>query len=160
DPGGARAGRQTRAALAQQSRPTHSRGARERREALRRGLHLGAPGRRNRRDARGRGETRVRGGQDIKAMRSVRIARTGMYVPPRVGTTFDLMKLMATSAEWIQQRSGIVERHHVDAGMGPAELAFEAAKVALANAGITAEDLDAILVASLSPQHDFPGISC
>jgi len=95
-----------------------------------------------------------------RVMRSVRISGTGMYVPPRVVTNFDLMKLMDTSDEWIQQRSGIVERRHVDAGMGPAELAFEAAKGALARAQITAGDLDAILVASLSPQHDFPGISC
>jgi len=95
-----------------------------------------------------------------RVMRSVRISGTGMYVPPRVVTNFDLTKLMDTSDEWIQQRSGIVERRHVDAGMGPAELAFEAAKAALASAQIEAEDLDAILVASLSPQHDFPGISC
>ena len=95
-----------------------------------------------------------------RVMRSVRISGTGMYVPPRVVTNLDLMKLMDTSDEWIQQRSGIVERRHVDAGMGPAELAFEAAKGALASARIEARDLDAILVASLSPQHDFPGISC
>jgi 3-oxoacyl-[acyl-carrier-protein] synthase-3 len=56
----------------------------------------------------------------MRVMRSVRVAGTGMYVPPRVVTNFDLMKLMDTTDEWIQQRSGIVERHHVDAGMGPA----------------------------------------
>jgi 3-oxoacyl-[acyl-carrier-protein] synthase-3 len=95
-----------------------------------------------------------------RVMRSVRVAGTGMYVPPRVVTNNDLTKLMDTTDEWIQQRSGIVERHHVDAGMGPAELAFEAAKIALANAKLVPEDIDAILVASLSPQHDFPGISC
>src|SRR5262245_64015553 len=95
-----------------------------------------------------------------RVMRSVRIAGTGMYVPPRVVTNFDLMKLMDTTDEWIQQRSGIVERHHSDPGMGPAELAFEAAKQALANANCKPEELGAIIVASLSPQHDFPGISC
>ena len=96
----------------------------------------------------------------MRVMRSVRIAGTGMHVPPRVVTNRDLEKLMDTTDEWIQQRTGIVERHHVDAGMGPAELAFEAAKQALANAKIEAAQIDAILVASLSPQHDFPGISC
>ena len=89
-----------------------------------------------------------------------KIVGTGLCVPDRVVTNHDLERLMDTSDEWIQQRSGIVERRHVDAGMGPAELAFEAAKAALASAQIEAEDLDAILVASLSPQHDFPGISC
>src|SRR5262249_54345545 len=153
--------RQTRAAPAQQGRSTHSRGARRRREAPRRDLHLGAERRGHSRGAASRGETRVRRREvSMKVMRSVRIAGTGMYVPPRVVTNFDLMKQMDTSDEWIQRRGGIVERPPVAAGMGPAELAFEAAKVAIQNAGITAEDVDAILVASLSPQHDFPGISC
>jgi 3-oxoacyl-[acyl-carrier-protein] synthase-3 len=82
-----------------------------------------------------------------------------MYVPPRVVTNADLAKLMDTSDEWIQQRSGIVERHHVDAGTGPAELGVQSSQRALEAAGLEAEDLDAIIVASLSPQHDFPGIS-
>ncbi len=96
----------------------------------------------------------------MRVMRSVRVAGTGMFVPPRVVTNADLTKLMDTSDEWIQQRTGVVERHHVDAGMGPAELAHEAAKQAIANAGITPEQVDAIVVASLSPHHDFPGIAC
>ena len=96
----------------------------------------------------------------MRVMRSVRVAGTGMYVPPRVVTNADLTKLMDTSDEWIQQRTGIAERHHVDAGMGPAELAHQAAVQAIANAGIEPAQIDAIVVASLSPQHDFPGISC
>ena len=84
----------------------------------------------------------------MRVMRSVRIAGTGMYVPPRVVTNADLTKLMDTSDEWIQQRTGIAERHHVDAGMGPAELAHKAALQAIANAGIAPAQLDAILVAS------------
>jgi 3-oxoacyl-[acyl-carrier-protein] synthase III len=95
----------------------------------------------------------------MNGLRPVAIAGTGMYVPPRVVTNHDLAKLMDTSDEWIQQRSGIVQRHHVDAGVGPAELAFEAAKKALDAAGLQASDIDYIIVASLSPQHDFPGIS-
>jgi len=96
----------------------------------------------------------------MRTMRSVRIAGTGMHVPPRVVTNADLEKLMDTSDEWIQQRTGIAERHHVDAGMGPAEIAHLAARQAISNAGITPEQIDAIVVASLSPQHDFPGVSC
>ncbi|MEE8313447.1 MAG: hypothetical protein V3R91_03935, partial [Myxococcota bacterium] len=92
-------------------------------------------------------------------LRHVRISGTGMYVPPRVVTNKDLERLMDTSDEWIRQRTGIVERHHVDPGMGPADLAAEAATRALEASGNEATDLDAILVASLSPHHDFPGTS-
>jgi 3-oxoacyl-[acyl-carrier-protein] synthase-3 len=66
---------------------------------------------------------------------------------------------MDTSDEWIVQRCGIRTRHHVDPGTGPVQLAAEASRRALASAGLYPEQLDAILVASLSPQHDFPGIS-
>ena len=92
-------------------------------------------------------------------LRRVRISGTGMCVPPRVVTNKDLERLMDTSDEWIRQRTGIVERHHVDPGVGPADLAAEAATRALEASGGEATDLDAILVASLSPHHDFPGTS-
>jgi 3-oxoacyl-[acyl-carrier-protein] synthase-3 len=88
-----------------------------------------------------------------------RIAGTGMYVPPRIVTNHDLAKRMDTSDEWIQQRTGIVQRHHVDPGTGPAALAREASLRALEAAGVEPDQLDAILVASLSPEHDFPGTS-
>ena len=87
----------------------------------------------------------------------VAITGTGMAVPPRVVTNDDLAKLMDTSDEWIRQRTGIEERRHVDAGIGGADLAFEAAQKALKSAGIKATDLDFILVATLSPQQYFPG---
>ncbi len=92
-------------------------------------------------------------------MRRAVITGTGMHVPPRVVTNADLEKVMDTTAEWIQQRTGIRERHHVDPGTGPADLACEAARRALEMAGLEPDQLDAILVASLSPHHDFPGIS-
>ncbi len=95
----------------------------------------------------------------MRELRRVRIAGTGMFVPPRVVTNKDLEQLMDTSDEWIRQRTGITERHHVDPGVGPADLAKEAADRAIDAAGIGASDLDAIIVASLSPHHDFPGIS-
>jgi 3-oxoacyl-[acyl-carrier-protein] synthase-3 len=82
-----------------------------------------------------------------------------MYVPPRIVTNQDLERLMDTSDAWIQQRTGIVQRHHVDPGVGPAELAREASLRALEAAGVAPDELDAILVASLSPDHDFPGTS-
>jgi 3-oxoacyl-[acyl-carrier-protein] synthase-3 len=82
-----------------------------------------------------------------------------MYVPPRVVTNDDLAQLMDTSDEWIQQRTGILTRHHVDPGTGPADLAYQASTRAIEAAGFEPSDLDAIVVPSLSPHHDFPGNS-
>jgi 3-oxoacyl-[acyl-carrier-protein] synthase-3 len=95
----------------------------------------------------------------MDVMRRVRISGTGMHVPKRLVRNDDLAQLMDTNDEWIQQRTGIQTRRHVDPGTGPAELAKEASLKALEAAGLEAGDLDAIIVASLSPQHDFPGIS-
>jgi len=86
------------------------------------------------------------------------ISGIGRYVPPRVVTNFDLEKLMDTSDEWIRQRSGIVERHHVDPGVGTSDLAYEASLRAIANAGIDKAEIDLIIAATLSPDHYFPGI--
>lgn len=91
------------------------------------------------------------------AVRRTRITGTGMFVPPDVVTNRDLEKLMDTSDEWIQQRSGIKERRYAKVGLGPADLAHEAAKKALDAAGRKASDLDLIIVATLSPDYYFPG---
>lgn len=88
-----------------------------------------------------------------------RIVGTGMCVPERVVTNHDLEKLMDTSDEWIRQRSGIVERRHVSEGETPAMLAEVASRRALEAAGVGVEDLDAIVLATLSPEHEFPGTS-
>lgn len=90
-------------------------------------------------------------------MRRSRIVGTGMYVPERVVTNFDLEKMMDTSDEWIRERSGIVERRFVEAGTGPADLATHAARQAVDNAGIDLEDIDFLIFATLSPEHFFPG---
>jgi 3-oxoacyl-[acyl-carrier-protein] synthase-3 len=95
----------------------------------------------------------------MSGFRRARIAGTGMYVPPRVVTNRDLEQRMDTSDEWIQQRTGILERRWVDEGTGPLDLAYEASVRAIDAAGIAPEDLDAIVLASLSPQHEFPGTS-
>jgi len=92
------------------------------------------------------------------AIRS-RITGTGMYVPERVVTNHDLAQRMDTSDEWIRQRSGIVERRHVDGTETPADLALHASRRALEAAGVGADELDGIILATLSPQHDFPGTS-
>src|SRR5262245_838379 len=88
-----------------------------------------------------------------------KLTGTGMYVPDRVVTNFDLAKLMDTSDEWIRQRSGIAERHHIDPGQQPADLAHQACLRALAAANLEPSDIDCIILATLSPQADFPGTS-
>jgi 3-oxoacyl-[acyl-carrier-protein] synthase-3 len=92
-------------------------------------------------------------------LRGASIIGTGMYVPERVVTNFDLEAIMDTDDAWIQQRSGIVERRHVDAGVGTSDLATEAALRAIEAAGIAASDLDMIIVATFTSDHFFPGAS-
>lgn len=86
------------------------------------------------------------------------VTGTGHCVPPRVVTNKDLEKLMDTTDEWIRERSGILERHHVDAGVGTSDLAAEAARRAIADAGVDPATIDFIVAATLSPDHYFPGI--
>jgi 3-oxoacyl-[acyl-carrier-protein] synthase-3 len=88
-----------------------------------------------------------------------KIVGTGMHVPERVVTNDDLSGLMETSDEWIHQRTGIRERHWIVPGETPADLGREATLQALQQAGLEVGDIDCILLATLSPQHDFPGTS-
>ncbi len=88
-----------------------------------------------------------------------KITGTGMYVPGRVVTNHDLTERMDTSDEWIQQRTGIVERRWIEEGQTPADLAERACHDALADAGLEPGDIDCILLGTLSPQADFPGTS-
>ncbi len=84
----------------------------------------------------------------------------GTYVPDRVVTNEELTRYMDTSDEWITQRTGIKERHWVEPGLGTAEMAHRASRRALEQAGWKPEDLEAIIFASLSPDHMFPGDGC
>lgn len=89
------------------------------------------------------------------------ILGVGHYVPTRVVTNDDLSKLMATSDEWIVQRTGIRERRYIEhTGIGASDLAVPASKMAIEHAGLTMEDIDAIIFATLSPDHNFPGSGC
>jgi 3-oxoacyl-[acyl-carrier-protein] synthase-3 len=88
-----------------------------------------------------------------------RISGTGMFVPERRVTNKDLEALMDTSDEWIRQRSGIVERRWISEGETPADLAEHAARQAIADAGLEPGQIDCIVLATLSPEHDFPGTS-
>lgn len=93
------------------------------------------------------------------AVRS-KILGTGHYVPERVVTNADLEKLMDTSDEWIQQRTGIKERRWISEECGPSDLAKPACDNALEMAGLEAKDIDAIIFATLSPDYNFPGSGC
>jgi 3-oxoacyl-[acyl-carrier-protein] synthase-3 len=86
------------------------------------------------------------------------ITGTGHFVPSKVVTNLDLEKKMNTTDEWIRQRSGIVERHHVEPGVGSSDLGYEAALRAIDDANIDISEIDFIIAATLSPDHYFPGI--
>src|SRR5262245_60019217 len=89
------------------------------------------------------------------------ILGVGHYVPTRVVTNNDLAKLMPTSDEWIQQRSGIKERRFIEHdGIGASDLAVPASKMAVERAGRSLKDVDMILFATLSPDITFPGSGC
>ncbi len=88
------------------------------------------------------------------------IAGVGMYVPEDIFTNNDLSKFMETSNEWIIQRTGIEERRWVKPEVTTTDLALKAAEEAIKNAGLTNKDIDCILFATLSPDHDFPGAAC
>ncbi|MDD5529406.1 MAG: ketoacyl-ACP synthase III [bacterium] len=93
-------------------------------------------------------------------MQAVKILSTGSYLPPKVLTNFDLEKMVDTTDEWIRTRTGISERHIVEEGVFTSDLAFEAAKIALANAGLKASDIDMIIVATASPDNMYPSTAC
>ena len=84
------------------------------------------------------------------------ISGLGMFVPPRVVTNHDLTEYMETSHEWIVERTGIEQRHWVD-GESNADLAEQACRQAVADAGLALSDIDMLIYATLSPDHDFPG---
>jgi len=94
-------------------------------------------------------------------MTKTAILGMGHYVPSKVVTNDDLAKLIDTSDEWIQQRTGIKERRYVEEnGIGGSDLAIPAVKMACENAGISGSDIDAIIFATLSSDHEFPGNGC
>ena len=90
-------------------------------------------------------------------MRRCRVLAVGSYLPSRVVKNDDLRQWMDTSNEWIVERTGIEERRWVEPGQGPADLGTRAAERAIEAAGLTAKDIQMIILATLSPQHEFPG---
>jgi len=92
-------------------------------------------------------------------MYSSKISGTGHFVPENVVTNHDLSKIMDTSDEWIQERTGIKERRHVVEGDGntTSTMGVKASKQAIENAGLKVDDIDLIIFATLSPEMYFPG---
>jgi 3-oxoacyl-[acyl-carrier-protein] synthase-3 len=92
-------------------------------------------------------------------MYSSKITGMGFYVPDNVVTNEDLSKMMDTNDEWIQERTGIKERHWIEEGSGDtaAVMGAKAAKIAIERAGLTKDDIDFIVFATLSPDYYFPG---
>ena len=86
-----------------------------------------------------------------------RVLGIGMSVPSRVVTNHELATMMETSNEWIIERTGIEERHWVSEGETGATLATAASKQAIERAGLTPRDIDMIILATLSPDFNFPG---
>jgi 3-oxoacyl-[acyl-carrier-protein] synthase-3 len=89
-----------------------------------------------------------------------RIAGTGSYLPPRVMTNAEFAARLDTSDAWIRERTGIVQRHIADEKQGSSDLALEASRRALEAAGIAAQDIDLIVVATSTPDYIFPSTAC
>ncbi|HYL08890.1 MAG TPA: beta-ketoacyl-ACP synthase III [Candidatus Udaeobacter sp.] len=88
------------------------------------------------------------------------IAGIGVHAPEKVLTNFDLEKMMDTSDKWITERTGIHRRHIAEPGTTTFSMAANAARAALKAAGITAQDLDMILVGTSTPDGPFPSVAC
>jgi 3-oxoacyl-[acyl-carrier-protein] synthase III len=84
----------------------------------------------------------------------------GRYLPEKIVTNADLEKIMDTSDEWIRTRTGIEERRIADDNTNTSDMGFAAAQKAIEDAGITPEDIDLILVATVTPDQPFPSVAC
>ena len=93
-------------------------------------------------------------------MESSRIAGTGSYLPPQVLTNQELVEIVATSDEWIRERTGIHQRHIVGDDQSTCDLAEHAARAALDASGWTAKDVELIVVGTTTPDRIYPSTAC
>ncbi len=93
-------------------------------------------------------------------VRRVEIKSLATYVPPRLLTNADLEKMVDTTDEWIMQRTGIRQRHIVDPGVATSDLAAEAGREAIKRAGLKPDDIDLIIVGTVTPDMLFPSTAC
>jgi 3-oxoacyl-[acyl-carrier-protein] synthase III len=95
-----------------------------------------------------------------RSQRRSAVLGTGSELPTRVVTNRDLEKMVDTSDEWITVRTGIKERRVLENGKGNADMAFQAARRALADSGMEAKDLNAIIMGTVTPDYPFPSSAC
>jgi len=88
-----------------------------------------------------------------------KIAGTGRYLPERILTNADVEKLVDTSDEWIRTRTGVERRHVADEDQTTSDLCVEAARIAMEDAGVTADDIDLIVIGTTTPDLIFPNIA-
>ncbi len=93
-------------------------------------------------------------------VKNMKIVGTGSYLPEKILTNFDLEKMVDTSDEWIRVRTGIRERRIAREDQASSDLAIEAAKIALKKASLKPNELDLIMVASITPDMFFPSTAC
>src|SRR5271154_613888 len=91
---------------------------------------------------------------------AAKITGVAGYLPPRVVTNADLEKIVDTNDEWIRTRTGIRERHYVEPGTGTSVLGTEAARKLLAAKGVNPEEIELIVVATVTPDMLFPATAC
>jgi 3-oxoacyl-[acyl-carrier-protein] synthase-3 len=96
----------------------------------------------------------------LSGLITAKISALGTYVPPRLLTNKDLEKMVETSDQWIQDRTGIRQRHIVDKGVATSDIATEAARCALAQRGLDPKDVEAIVVGTVTPDMLFPATAC
>jgi len=89
-----------------------------------------------------------------------KITSVGSYVPPKLLTNADLERMVATKDEWIVDRTGIKQRHIVEPGTGTSDLCVHAAKRCLEKRGISADEVELIIVATITPDMAFPATAC
>lgn len=92
--------------------------------------------------------------------RRAAITSIGRYLPPRILDNKHFEQFVATNDEWIRTRTGITTRHHADKGVGSSDLGVEAAKECLERRGIGADEIDLIVVATVTPDMIFPATAC
>ena len=89
-----------------------------------------------------------------------KISSVGCWVPPKLLTNQDLEKIVDTNDAWIEERTGIKQRHIASPEVATSDMAYEAAKICLANRGIKATEIEAIILCTVTPDMMFPSTAC